>query len=55
MDMGIQFFLNFEDICLIYFSDMGIFQNNQRDMGYWDPPSRASIVQHNNIQHTKVL
>ena len=43
--MGIQSFLIFGDNCRFFFMDMGYFLKNEWDMGYWDPPSRASEVE----------
>ena len=46
MDMGIQCFRNFEDICHIYFLDMGYFSKYLKGCGILGPPSsRASLMQ----------
>ena len=57
--MGIQCFLNFGDICHIYFRDMGYFSKNLKKLGILGPlPLQGLIfapelrVQLIRIQHT---
>ena len=43
-DIGILCFLNFGDICHIYFRDMDYFPKKINRYGILPPPSRASFV-----------
>ena len=43
-DMGIQGFLNFGDICHIYFRDMGYFPKYLKGYGILGPPFQGFII-----------